>query len=95
MSNPHLCASSQHTDQRLLTKGFLPVSFSRVKKGLEKGMELSNFRGNGLSGLVVVLKEECHTNRTQTSSSTIRSGENVKLQTGIFQELKNGKMGVT
>lgn len=92
MSSPHLCASSQHTDQM---KGFLPVSLSRMKKGLEKGMELSIFRGNGLSRLVVLLKEEGHVNQTQISSNTIWSVENVKLQTGIFQELKNGKMGVT
>lgn len=66
-----------------------------MKKGLEKGMELSIFRGNGLSRLVVLSKEECHINQTQISSNTIWSVENVKLQTGIFQELKNGKMGVT
>lgn len=76
-------------------KGFLPVSFSRMKKGLEKGMGLSIFRGNGLSRLVVLLKEGSHINQTQISCNTIWSVENVKLQTGIFKKLKKGKMGVT
>lgn len=64
-----------------------------MKKGLEKGMELSIFRGNGLSRLVVLLKEEGHVSQTQISSNTIWSVENVKLQTGIFQELKKWQNG--
>lgn len=55
-------------------------------------MELiSIFRGNGLPGLDVLLKEDGdHINQTQISYNTLRSVENVKLQTGIFQELKTG-----
>lgn len=43
LSNPYFCVSSQDTDH---TKGFLAVSFSRMKKALEKALELGVFRGN-------------------------------------------------
>lgn len=54
-------------------------------------MELiSIFRGNGLRRLDALLKDDGHINQTQISYNTLRSAENVKLQTGISQELKTG-----
>lgn len=49
-----------------------------MKNGLEKGMELSIFIGNGLARLVVLLKEG-HINHRQTNSNAVWSVENVKL----------------